>query len=380
MKKQIFISTILFLLPLKAQVVDLIINDVKLFDGIKVISKTSIIVKDGKILDITKNSSQYKANSIIDGSGKTVIPSLLNAHVHAFSPEHLKQALNSGVFALFDLHASEEASKLLKGYRDSLEYANYYSSGFSATVPKGHGTQFGVDVPTINDSVSAEEFVNQRIKNGCDYIKIGFEPRMPTLSFEQIDTIITVTHQNNLKVLAHISFLEDAIRIVESKIDGLAHIWSDKQISSNQLSTLKKNKVYIIPTLITLQRALKLGEQQGWAKNLLTFKNIQEEVMSVYDANIPILAGTDPPNFDINYGNDLLKEIQLLAESGLLPIDALKAATSNIAIEFDIPNLGFIKKGEEANFIIVNGDPTQYISSIENIESIWKNGIKINEP
>jgi imidazolonepropionase-like amidohydrolase len=138
--------------------------------------------------------------------------------------------------------------------------------------------------------------------------------------------------------------------------------------------------VYIIPTLITLQRALKLGEQQGWAKNLLTFKNIQEEVMSVYDANIPILAGTDPPNFDINYGNDLLKEIQLLAESGLLPIDALKAATSNIAIEFDIPNLGFIKKGEEANFIIVNGDPTQYISSIENIESIWKNGIKINEP
>ena len=363
---------------IETKVVDLIINNVKLFDGVKVINKTSIIIKKGKIFDITNKTKQYKANNIIDGEDKTVIPSLLNAHVHASSPEHLKQALNSGVFVLLDLHAFEETSKSLKSYRDSSLYANYYSSGFAATVPGGHGTQFTKEeIPTINDTISAEEFVNQRIKNGCDYIKIAYEPRMPTLSFDQIDTIINISHQNNLKVLAHISFIEDAIRLVQSEIDGLAHIWSDKEISNNHLNILKKNKVFIIPTLITLKRALKLGEEQGWAKYLLTFKEIQDQVKRVYNANITILAGTDPPNFDINYGNDLLKEIQLLAESGLTPIDALKAATSNIAIEFEIPNFGFIKKGEEANFIIINGDPIKQISEIENIGGIWKKGIKI---
>ncbi len=119
----------------------IIIQNVNVFDGETYFENVNFIIKDGIIIDILKENKIYENARIIDGKQKTIIPPLLNAHVHVWRSKNLKDAIKSGVFALLDMHTSEESAKFLRQFRDSVGYASYYSSGPGATVPKGHGTE-----------------------------------------------------------------------------------------------------------------------------------------------------------------------------------------------------------------------------------------------
>ena len=104
---------------------------------------------------------------------------------------------------------------------------------------------------------------------------------------------------------------------------------------------------------------------------------MKAEVGQVHRAGVPILAGTDPPGYGVNYGSDLYEEMAHLAESGLSPIEALKAATSNPSRAFGLGSRGFISEGESADLLLIDGDPTSDVSAIRNVAGIWKHGEKI---
>ena len=101
---------------------------------------------------------------------------------------------------------------------------------------------------------------------------------------------------------------------------------------------------------------------------------MKKELLSIYEAGIPILAGTDPPNHKINYGSDLFKELELFVEIGISEIDALRSATSNISRAFNLKDKGFVKEGLLADLVLIKGDPTTNIKDIYNIVRVWKNG------
>ena len=164
-----------------SQEVYTIITDVNVFTGETYFENTNLVFKDGVILRINKNVANYPNQKIIDGKGKTIIPPLLNAHVHIQSEENLKESLKFGIFANLDMYGSDEYSNFLRTFSGTLEYSEYYSPNSGATVPKGHGTEYGMEVPTINDSTSPSQFVADRIKYKADYIKIVKEPLMVSL-------------------------------------------------------------------------------------------------------------------------------------------------------------------------------------------------------
>lgn len=174
-----------------------IIANVNVFDGEKFFEKTNLIFQNGKIIDNTKEPTNTSGSELIDGSNKTIIPPLLNAHVHVWMRDNLKNALKYGIFALLDMHITDKLANDLRAFNDSLSYAEYYSSNAGATVPGGHGTQYGIAVPTINDSVSASQFVKDRLLSNADYIKILKEPLRPTLTTAQTLKVIEETHKNN---------------------------------------------------------------------------------------------------------------------------------------------------------------------------------------
>jgi len=354
-----------------------IIKEVRVFDGEKVIEKTSVLVSGGLITEI--NPKIDGNHTIIDGTNKTLIPAMTNAHVHAWSPASLKEAAKAGVLNLFDMHGIEPYQKMMTAFKDSTHYANYYLAGYAATAPGGHGTQYGFAVPTLTSPSDAKKFVADRIKAGSDYIKIIVEPWKTTLDVATVKTIIEETHKNNKIAVVHISKEEDAFTVLDNNADGLVHLWHDKTISESRFKELTiKKDFFVIPTLLTTIKFHEAMKKENSDAKLLSEVELKAEVKRLYDAGVPILTGTDPPNVGINFGSDLFKELKLLVEAGIPTIDVLKGATSLPIKRFGLGNKGFIKKDYAADMILIDGNPLENIDDISKINTVWKAGQKVN--
>jgi len=249
-----------------------------------------------------------------------------------------------------------------------------------ATVPGGHGTQYGVTIPTINDSVSASEFVRDRINNGADYIKIAQEHTMAKLSAAQLEELITATHQNGKIALAHISALSEARELAALNVDGLAHIWYRKQSVSTErdITLFKEKKCFIIPTLSVIRRLIDYTHENNIDDDLLRFEDVLQEVNKAYKAGIPILAGTDARNFGMNYSTQYFEEFTFLSDAGMSNIDILKSGTSNIWNAFHLKEFQHVAKGAAASFILIDGKPYLNIADMRNKKRIWKQGTEID--
>ena len=372
MKKLLFLF-ILFSFVIASAQNSFVIKDVKLFDGEKVIERTSVKVDNGTIVEVAINIQTSGKDQIIDGNGKTLIPALSNAHVHAWAPQSLSQAAKAGVLNVMDMHGVETYQSMMRQLKDSTNYARYFVAGYAATAPEGHGTQFGFPVPTLNKPEDAKKFITDRVEANVDYIKIIVEPWRNTLSSETVAALIKEAHLADRMAVVHVSRLADAINVLSHDADGIVHIWWDKEIKKDQLDKLLEKKTFfVIPTLLTTIKAfdaMNLDEAK-----LLTKEKLFAQVKKLFDNGVPILAGTDPPNVGINFGTDLYQELQLLNEAGMSTIEVLKAGTSNVADAFGLEDRGYVIAGYRADLILLDGDVTNDIKQMNQIITVWKDG------
>lgn len=372
---------------------DLVIMNVGLFDGTTLRENVNIALRNDTIVLISTTPVDAPSTDTISGDGKYIIPGLVNAHVHLYEVEDLKHAIQSGIFAVIDLHkTSEDQAKLLRTYRDSANYASFYSSGFAATVPGGHPTAFGGDIETINQSITPEQFVANRLKNGADFIKIirdagGGPPdfkELPTLNYEQINEIIRKAADNKKLSIAHTTLLEETMKIAEMGIDGFAHLWFGKEaITDTQLGLLKEKEIFLIPTALTQKKIWEMVAsgppmmKKAADDNIASMEMVHQEIMKLHNAGILLLAGNDPPNFGINQHDDLFEELQIYSHAGLSNIEVLKTATSNPSKVFDLDGIGVVTEGKRANFILLDSNPINDLTALKQISGIWKNGKRI---
>lgn len=350
----------------------LIIN-VRVFTGFEVLENQTIEIRDSLFYFYGENDKPDTTSfTVINGTNLTLLPPMVNAHAHIHSSASLKQSQRYGVFGVLDMFNVDKHVKELKTYKDSAGYSKIWSSGFGATVPKGHGTQFGISVEVIDEKTSPKKFITDRVRNNVDYIKIIKEPFFEnTLTDSQTAELIKYTHQNRLKAVAHVSALRDARILAQQKIDGLVHIWVDSASNPLDIALFAQNKLFVVPTLAVIKPLVAYLKTSK--KETMSFDTILNEVHLMYKAGIPILAGTDAPNFGLNHGSDYFKELYLLADAKLPTIEILKAATTNCYAAFDL-DISEIKNTGKANFTIIKGNPLNNLQDIENIHSVWKNG------
>jgi imidazolonepropionase-like amidohydrolase len=368
----------------------LLIKNVNLFDGREHKGIVDIAIKNDSIVAISKRINDYVSVKTIDGTGKFMIPGLVNSHVHLWDKADLKSALNNGIFAVIDLHSSEGPDQGFRNLRDSVEYASYYSAGYAATCPKGHPTQI-FPIETINDSVSPAIFVDHRLKKGADLIKIvsgNLKPGSlwyanPSLTYQQIEEITRASKSRNKKVVVHVSQVTETVKIAGMGVDGFAHLWSyNESASDEQLNFLRLKNVFIIPTALIQQKASDIIEKNPGAEHpfkdfLSTMPVVCKEIRRIHKAGITILAGTDPPNYGINHHDDLFEELAIYSRAGLTNAEVLKTATGNPAAIFQLDSIGKIATGLKANFILLNSDPLLNLAALKDILGIWKNGKKV---
>jgi len=365
---------------------DLVIQNVGLFDGNEGRGTVNIAINNDTIAAIT--TEELMGDSIIDGSGKYVIPGLVNAHVHVSNIEDLQAGYPYGILTIMNMHTGLEDRELEWKHmsKDSIGFSRIYGSGHAATVPGGHPNQYSPGMETINDSISIEDWVNHRIEKNVDYIKIVREhhewmgqPPLPSLSFEQIQQIIEYSHSKGYRVVVHATTVEEVVKISEFKPDGFVHMLDYKEdfpISENYYNALAKSGAFVVTTGGIALKSMDGAPPfvQDWVKNNLLDANQRAEIIkNMNKAGIILVVGTDAQDGQMDFGSDYYLELDLYKMAGLSNIEILKAATGNAAKAFNLP-IGKLKVGYKANIILLKDNPLNDLDNLKKVEQVWKNG------
>lgn len=386
------------------------VRGVRVFDGERVIEGADVVVSEGRIVAVGAGVAIPKGAETIDGSGKTLLPGLIDAHVHAWGDAQRDMA-RFGVTTAFDMHGMAERLPALREQREALEatgQADLWAAGYAITAPGGHGTQYGFPVPTVDAGTDIDAFIGERVEEGADYIKLiiedlsayGAQRRLPTLSLPQVEAVVRAAHARDRLAVAHVAKLHDARLAIDAGADGLVHVFTDEVADDAFVSSMRGQEAFIVPTLSVVASMAGSGEGKALAadeafKPLLTaeqggtlgrdfgpanpqrLQRALESVRRLHAAGVDILAGSDAPNPGTAHGVSLHHELALLVRAGLTPVQALAAATSVPAERFGIADRGRIAAGLRADLVLVDGDPTRDIAATRAIGAVWRNGYRI---
>lgn len=384
----------------------ILIRNVRLFDGDTLAEGADILLADGRIAAMGSSLDRPAGAALIDGSGMTALPGMIDAHTHSYG-DALSNAIRFGVTSQLDMFTPPDISQpevaSRKGY-EPRQRADLFSSSYLATVPNGHGTQFGIPVDTLSSPQEAEAWVARRVEEEADYIKIVYMPYqnwVPSLDRETAAALIDAAHAQGLLAVAHISSLEGARELLEEGVDGFVHIFADRVADQAFIDLAVEREVFIVPTLTVLASALGHGGGndfatdpaiepylsplqlasmgRGFGRPLPGFdwEIGQENVRLLHEARVPLLAGSDAPNPGTAHGASLLQEAELLTGAGLSAMDALYAVTSNPADAFGFSERGRLVIGGRADLVLVEGRPEEAITDLRRIRHIIKNGSEV---
>ena len=350
----------------------------------------------------------------IDGRGLTLMPGLIDAHVHfSDQPEPAaRQALRLGVTMQLDMFSAGERLERLKKLRfeDRADVAAVRTAGIGATVAGGHPTQMGggVTFPTIAAPRDAKAFVDARVAEGSDYIKIIHDggsawsaSAVPTLDLPTMRALVDAAHARKKLAVMHVTTEEEARRAITAGADGLVHMFVGATSSPDFGRFAADHGVFVISTFSAVQ-AFVCGRAQGltiladpqlgphidaqWRHSMGMLKSdpaqnqkcagADDALRQLVRARVPILAGTDAPSPGTTYGASLHGELALLVERGMTPTQALSAATSVTARHFRLDDRGRVQTGLRADLLLVKGDPTTDIRATRNIVAVWKHGVR----
>lgn len=415
----------LLAIPLEAQEPTLIVENGRVIigDG-TVLERGTVVVGDDRILSVTEGPVEAPGARRIDASGKTVLPGLIDSHVHfliwdlsswppgdsTFEPP-LGKGLENKRSAYLEVGITTVVSTgdfwpSVGQVRDRIRAGELagprvFTAGPAFTAPGGHpaatvcswvaevdearrwcrahGT---VEVETPQ---AARAAVARLAREGVDLIKMVYDTINPPVA-EHLETdvmreIVAAAHEHGLKAYAHINEVGKAIAGVEAGLDGLVHtpfVMVEEGERERLAEVMHENGVTAVTTALLLEflrdGAARRGndERAAWydgslQKRLETIRRIAET-----DASLVVL-GTDTPV--LPPGDAFHGEVRLMAQAGLSPGQILRAATRNAAAHIGrLDDLGTLEHGKLADLIVVDGDPTADIGAIRNVEVVVKGG------
>jgi imidazolonepropionase-like amidohydrolase len=389
--------------------VDLLLINARVIDGTgEVYDGATIAISGERIESIVRGTSSFKSETQIDLQGKTVLPGLINTHIHIGTlgrfedqetldlylsndlPADLEDYLAHGITSIKSTGDIPEAFIPVRERikRGQLKGPRVFLAGPVLSAPGGHpGSSIYRDNAWLRklssrELTTAEEArteVRQLAELGVDAIKFIYHgstddekpymlaPGMPIrkITARVMEAIIDEAHQAGLPVTAHTAELEDAVAVLEAGSDGPEHGVTRSLIQDERLGALllEKNALYG-PTLSGY-----IDQNPGMADTL--FPNLK----LLAEQGVRMVLGTDRGPARGGSGIDTLQELELMVEAGLTPMQGIQASTRNAAqLLGKLDQLGTVEAGKLADLVVIDGDPLADISVIHNIELVIKNG------
>ena len=314
-----------------------------LFDGERVWEGACVRVEDGMIASVTP------CDPAACGDG-FLLPGLIDAHTHMETASQVQAMLRHGLVATCDVCASEAL------VADSRELEIVSSAGMAMGMvmnPKG--------------------FVERAAENGARYIKVLlFSPL--SIGKAALSGIVKAAHEKGLKVAVHATEVATMRQAVDTGADVLLHVPMKEPLPEELAETIGAKGIAVVPTLVMMGTFANSGKNGYKPEH---FQNAEKAVRLLRKHGVTILCGTDanPGSFSpaVAYGSSLHRELGLLVQAGLTPVEALSAATKINAEVFCICS-GRIAAQMPASMVLVNGRPDQNITDITRIQKLWIHG------
>ena len=388
--------------------VDLLISGARIFTGRgEVLENAAIAISNGRIEAVVSGEAALRAKLEIDASGNTVLPGLIDAHVHlvdteliadeasfhsfmgATLPHMLEGMLLHGVTTIRSagdpLDSMLDLRTLLTG--GAMRGPRLSIVGPSITASRGHpaATLF-LNYPEMRERFTREvekaeegrEAVRRLVRAGVDSIKViyqgshaGEKPYISNgvairkLPPEVLKAIVEEGHRHGLPVTCHTWDYDDALAAVIAGVDGINHGVVSKAIPDDRLARemVARGTCYI-PTLRLLEAI---------APPLLPVA--KENLRLLYVEGVNIVMGSDTPVGWTYPGVNSLFEIEFMVDAGMSPAAALRAATYNAARHIGRDEeIGSLAVGKVADLLIIQGNPLSDITRLRYIDTVIQAG------
>ncbi|HTC75246.1 MAG TPA: amidohydrolase family protein [Edaphobacter sp.] len=421
--------------PPAAQTV--LLRDVRLIDGTGTVPRehVSLLLQNGRIEKIGETMIVPKGVQVRELSGKTVMPGLISAHSHlglivddaessatGYTRENvtaqLRQFERYGVTTIMSLGLNRDLVYELREEqrRGRLGGATILTAGRGIGVPGG-----APPLPAATDQIyrpatveQARRDVDELAEHHADIVKIWVDKlhgTAPEMTPEIYKAVIDEAHRKQVRVAAHVYSLEDSKQLVTDGVDVLAHSVRDQVVDDAFIQAMKQHKVWYIPTFTVdesffvyaerpefMQSAFfqeaagpqlmakfnapgyaeKINQDAQTARHRKDFAIGQQNLKRLFDAGANVGFGTDSgalpgriPGFAEH------RELELMVEAGLTPMQAIVAATGENAKLLHLSDRGTIVVGKRADLVVLDADPLLDIRNTRKISAVYHEGRSI---
>lgn len=355
--------------------------------GAAPIENPGLVLRDGLIACIGTGCRVSAEATELDASGLSIIPGLIDLHVHFFSrqdrprllsliwnsaqmrPDVRRSLLESGITSVRSVGDPRDAILEVKEGIEtrSLGGPRMFVAGPIFTAPGGHPTIRGQDPNSVevggpmtfqsNDPQEVSDEVALLAERGVDGIKVVLhgtpptetDPGRPTVSIETLDALVDAATERDLWVAVHAGPLAESAEAARHGATTIEHgVRHGNRIDDETLQLLVENDVVYVPTLGR--------EPQGHLN-----------IPALREAGVAIGVGTD--------GEDYFEELERLRDAGMPDLDVLLAATRNGARGLGLAEtLGTIEEGKAADLVLVDGEPWNVLGALREVRVVIQGG------
>lgn len=377
-----------------------------------VTNATIVIDDDGRITEVGVSASVPSGADVLDVGGATVMPGLIDAHVHLYSGkfgtnmqeraltppslhgyesmENARETLEAGITSVRDASGAPQGFRmaveqgLFAGPRMKLSISALSQTGGHGDGMLPAGFRFGraghpAEIPeTICDGVEeVRKAARLVLRAGADFIKMhstggvlspSDEPRATQFTIEEISVMVQEAAAQGKTCMAHAQATQGIKNAVLAGVESIEHgIYLDDEV----IEQMKQRSTFLVPTLHAPRGVLKKEEErpgtvlpQSLRKTHEVLETHTESIRAAYEAGVRIAMGTDA---GVGKHGTNAEELEYLTQIGMSPMEAIVASTKTASeCIHDDANIGTLEAGKLADLLVIEGNALDDITILQN--------------
>ncbi len=407
-----------------AEAGDVVIHAGRLIDGVSKTprEKVSILIHDERIVSVQDGFTTPAGAEVIDLSSATVLPGLIDCHVHITQTFHkgdpirtsvtrtaydeeidavnnARQTLLAGFTSVRDVGGATGVVVALKKAVNAGETPGprMWVAGTPLGPTGGHGDAAnGLDPEfshpgwtdnLIDSPEAARRTVRRLRREGADLIKImpsggvmsiGDDPKLQLMDDDEIKAVIETAHALGMKVAAHAHGKQAIDHTIALGVDSIEH---GSFADTESYKLFKAHGTYLVPTMLVGQRVYDRAKNHPEDLNPSTAQKALSVVPvmlrnlgAAHAAGVKIAFGTD--TFGLSRHGENAQEFAIMVSAGMSPMESIAAATSSAAdLIGDSADIGSVQPGRYADVIAVAGNPLKDVTELERVRFVMKGGM-----